>query len=89
MEVTAAFGERYHPIRGEWHYHSGCDLGTDYNEPIVALRFVEMLIKEENALHFLELRHYNALNQETCVSKFLPSSAFQRSGGYACRLFTP
>ena len=45
MEVTSAFGERYHPIRGEWHYHSGCDLGTDYNEPIVALRFVEMLIK--------------------------------------------
>ena len=33
--------------------------------------------------------YYNALNQETCVSKFLPSSAFQRSGGYARRLFTP
>ena len=43
----------------------------------------------ERGRKLLEGIIYNALVQETCSSKFLHLSAFQRSGGYARRLFTP
>lgn len=34
--ITSVFGLRTHPIYGTQKYHSGTDLGTDYNDPIRA-----------------------------------------------------
>lgn len=35
-EVTSPFGWRIHPISGEQKFHSGVDLGADYDTPIGA-----------------------------------------------------
>ena len=35
-EVTSPFGWRIHPILGTRKFHSGVDLGYDYNQPILA-----------------------------------------------------
>lgn len=35
-EVTSPFGWRIHPIIGTRIFHSGVDLGYDYNEPVLA-----------------------------------------------------
>jgi len=32
--VTSSFGWRIHPIYGEWRFHSGVDIGSDYGSPI-------------------------------------------------------
>lgn len=38
VEVTSPFGWRIHPISGEFSFHTGIDLGYDYNTPIPAMR---------------------------------------------------
>ncbi len=35
-EITSPFGWRIHPIYNYWKYHSGVDIGADWNDPIVA-----------------------------------------------------
>jgi len=35
-EITSPFGWRTHPIFGNQRYHSGIDIGAEYNTPIVA-----------------------------------------------------
>ena len=37
IPVTSAFGWRYHPISGEWKFHTGVDLGYAEGTPIPAL----------------------------------------------------
>lgn len=35
--VTSPFGWRIHPVTGEWHFHTGVDIGYDYGEPVRAM----------------------------------------------------
>ncbi len=35
-EITSPFGYRVHPIWGDSRFHSGVDIGVDYNTPILA-----------------------------------------------------
>ena len=34
--ITSRFGNRFHPIFGEWRYHSGLDIGAGYGSAVVA-----------------------------------------------------
>ena len=34
--ITSCVGNRYHPISGEWKYHSGMDIGCQYGDSIWA-----------------------------------------------------
>ncbi len=34
--ITSRFGNRFHPIFGEWRYHSGLDIGASYGSAVVA-----------------------------------------------------
>ena len=34
--VTSPYGDRFHPITGQWKHHAGVDLGVDYNTPVYA-----------------------------------------------------
>lgn len=34
--MTSAYGNRVHPITGQWHHHSGIDFGADYGTPVLA-----------------------------------------------------
>ena len=34
--ITSAVGNRYHPISGQWKYHSGMDIGCQYGDSIWA-----------------------------------------------------
>ncbi|MEQ8173346.1 MAG: peptidoglycan DD-metalloendopeptidase family protein [Candidatus Eremiobacterota bacterium] len=34
--VTSPFGWRVHPIYGEWRFHAGVDIGSDFDTPIYA-----------------------------------------------------
>lgn len=36
LEVTSPFGYRFHPIKETWIFHSGVDLGADYDDPVFA-----------------------------------------------------
>lgn len=37
LPVTSSFGWRIHPIRGDWQFHTGLDLGYEYGTGIPAL----------------------------------------------------
>lgn len=37
LPVTSNFGWRFHPISGEWKFHTGVDLGYEQNTPIPSL----------------------------------------------------
>ena len=34
--ITSRFGNRFHPIFGEWRYHSGLDIGAGYGSAVTA-----------------------------------------------------
>ena len=36
LEVTSPYGYRFHPIKQAWIFHSGVDLGADYDDPVYA-----------------------------------------------------
>ncbi|KAB2814577.1 M23 family metallopeptidase [Phaeocystidibacter luteus] len=34
--ITSPYGEREHPISGQWHFHNGTDYAGDVGDPIIA-----------------------------------------------------
>ena len=46
--VTSRAGDRYHPIFGEWRYHSGIDIGASYGAAVVAADNGTVIMTEPN-----------------------------------------
>ncbi|WP_157639170.1 M23 family metallopeptidase [Burkholderia ubonensis] len=42
IRTTSAFGGRVHPIRGNWHAHSGIDLAAPAGTPIYASAYTQL-----------------------------------------------
>lgn len=47
LPVTSPFGWRFHPISGDWQFHSGVDLGYELNTPIGSLFDGQVLIADD------------------------------------------
>ncbi|MBQ8897172.1 MAG: peptidoglycan DD-metalloendopeptidase family protein [Clostridia bacterium] len=46
--VTSDFGGRWHPVTGEWNYHSGIDIGAPYGTPVKAVAGGRVIQSEYN-----------------------------------------
>lgn len=59
MVVTSAYGEREHPITGEWSFHTGVDLRAPEGEPIKAPLAGEVISAGEGKTlgNYVKLRH--------------------------------